>query len=140
MRGERGSAPLWFLGLALCVLMVGAMSAELWRALGERQEMVAIADAGAVAAASVIDLEHYRATGQLRIDPEEAAARALVVIDGHSGSADLSGAPLIEVAADGSSVTVEVMREVPFGLLRMLSLSDDRFVVSGVAVAYPHSP
>lgn len=140
MTGERGSAPLWFLGLALCVLMVGAMSAELWRALGERQEMVAIADAGAVAAAAVIDLEHYRATGQLRIDPEEAAARALSVIDGHGGSADLSGAPLIEVAADGSSVRVEVMREVPFGLLRVLSLSDDRFVVKGVAVAYPHSP
>ena len=47
MKSERGSAPVWFLGLSLCVLMVGAMSAELWRPIGERQEMVAMADAAA---------------------------------------------------------------------------------------------
>lgn len=140
MTDEHGSAPLWFLGLAVCVLMVGAMSAELWRAIGERQEMVAMADAAAVAGAAVIDLDHYRATGQVRIEGDEATSRALAVIDGHSGSQDLSSVPLIEVAADGSSVTIELTREVSFGLLRILALEDDRFIVTGTAVAYPHSP
>lgn len=137
---ERGSAPLWFLGLSVCVLMVGAMSAELWRAMGERHELVAMADAAAIAGAAVVDLDHYRATGQVRIDGEQAASRALAVIEGHSGSQDLSSIPLIEVAADGSSVRVELIREVRFGLLRILSLEDDRFTVTGTAVAYPHSP
>lgn len=140
MRRERGSAPLWFLGLSVCILMVGAMSAELWRAMGERHELVAMADAAAIAGAAVVDLVHYRATGQVRIDEEQAVSRALAVIDGHSGSQDLSSVPLIEIAADGSSVRIELTREVSFGLLRILSMEDDRFIVTGRAVAYPHSP
>jgi hypothetical protein len=140
MRRERGSAPLWFLGLSVCILMVGAMSAELWRAMGERHELVAMADAAAIAGAAVVDLVHYRATGQVRIDEEQAVSRALAVIDGHSGGQDLSSVPLIEIAADGSSVRIELTREVSFGLLRILSMEDDRFIVTGTAVAYPHSP
>ena len=140
MKSERGSAPVWFLGLSLCVLMVGAMSAELWRAIGERQELVAMADAAAIAAAASIDLDHYRSTGEIAIDREEAAMRALLVIAGSSGGADLSTAPSIAVASDGSSVTVELTREVPFGLIRILALDDQGFSVTGVAIAYPYSP
>lgn len=140
MKSERGSAPVWFLGLSLCVLMVGAMSAELWRAIGERQELVAMADAAAIAAAAAIDLDHYRSTGEIVIDREEAAMRALHVIAGSSGGADLSTAPSIAVAGDGSSVTVELTREVPFGLIRILALDDQWFLVTGVAIAYPYSP
>ena len=140
MKSERGSAPVWFLGLSLCVLMVGAMSAELWRAIGERQELVAMADAAAIAAAAAIDLDHYRSTGEAVIDREEAAMRALQVITGSSGGTDLSTAPSITVAGDGSSVSVELTREVPFGLIRILALDDQGFSVTGVAIAYPYSP
>jgi len=137
---ERGSAPVWFLGLSLCVLMVGAMSAELWRAIGERQELVAMADAAAIAAAAAIDLDHYRSTGDAVVDRSEATERALQVIAGSSGGDDLSTAPSVRVADDGSSVTVELTREVPFGLIRILALDDQGFSVTGVAVAYPYSP
>lgn len=140
MSRERGSAPVWFLGLSVCVLMVGAMSAELWRVIGERQELVAMADAAAIAGAASIDLDQYRATGQIVVDREDAPVRALTLIAGNSGSQNLSSVPLVEVAADGSSIRVELTREVPFGLLRILSLNDDRFVVTGSSVAYPHSP
>lgn len=140
MTSERGSAPVWFLGLSLCVLMVGAMSAELWRAIGERQELVAMADAAAIAAAGAIDLDHYRATGEIVIDRDDAAAIALQVIGGSSGGEDLSTAPSIDVADDGSSVTIELTREVPFGLIRILALDDQGFSVSGVAIAYPYAP
>ena len=137
---ERGSAPVWFIGLSLCVLMVGALSAELWRAIGERQELVAMADAAAIAAASAIDLDHYRSTGEAVIDREEAPVRALQVIAGSSGGADLSTSPSVVIAGDGSSVTVELTREVPFGLIRILALDDQGFSVTGVAIAFPYSP
>jgi len=137
---ERGSAPVWFIGLSLCVLMVGALSAELWRAIGERQELVAMADAAAIAAASAIDLDHYRSTGEAVIDREEAPVRALQVIAGSSGGADLSTSPSVAIAGDGSSVTVELTREVPFGLIRILALDDQGFSVTGVAIAFPYSP
>ena len=140
MSSERGSAPIWFLGLSVCVLMVGALSAELWRAIGERQELVAIADAAAIAAAGVIDLERYRTTGEAVIDRSEASSIALRVIAGSSGGSELSASPSISVADDGSSVTVELTREMPFGLIRIFALDDQRFVVTGRAVAYPHSP
>jgi hypothetical protein len=140
VRSERGSAPVWFLGLSLCVLMVGAMSTELWRAIGERQELVAMADSAAIAAAAAIDLDHYRSTGEAVIDREEAAMRALRVIAGSSGGADLSTAPSVVIAGNGSSVTVELTREVPFGLIRILALDDQGFTVTGVAIAYPYSP
>ena len=137
---ERGSAPIWFLGLSICVLMVGALSAELWRIIGERQELVAIADAAAVAAAAVVDPDAYRANGEIRIDEDEGTLRALAVIAGHSGGEDLSMPPMIVVSEDGSSVSVTVTREVAFGLLRILALDDDRFEVTGQAVAYPRTP
>ena len=140
MNSERGSAPVWFLGLSFCVLMVGAMSAELWRAIGERQELVAMADAAAIGAAGTIDLDHYRATGEIVIDRVEAAAVALQIIAGSSGGNDLSAVPSVAVADDGTSVTVELTREVPFGLIRILALDDQGFSVTGVAIAYPYSP
>ena len=120
--------------------MVGALSAELWRAIGERQELVAMADAAAIAAASGIDLDRYRATGETVIDRAQAASLAVNVIAGSSGGADLSSPAAISVADDGSSVTVELTRELPFGLIRVFLLDDQRFVVTGRAVAYPYAP
>ena len=120
--------------------MVGAMSAELWRAIGERQELVAMADAAAIAAAGAIDLDHYRETGEAVIDRSAASLLALRVIAGSSGGTDLSATPSIAVAGDGSSVTVELTREVEFGLIRIFAMEDQRFLVTGRAVAYPYSP
>ena len=120
--------------------MLGAMSAELWRIMGERQELVAMADGAALAAASAIDLEIYRQQGVAVLDPADASSLALAVISQSSGAAQLSAPPIIEVADDGSSVRVELKRHVPFGLIRFLAMADDSFEVTGVAVAYPFSP
>lgn len=140
MRGEDGSVPLWFLGLALCTLMVGAVAAELWRIIGERQELTAIADSAAIAGAGAIDLEAYRASGDIRLDAGEAVDRALTVLVAHSGGSDLSAPPVVDVAGDGLSVRVELVREVPFALLRILALDDEHFLVTASAVAYPAAP
>lgn len=137
---ERGTAPVWFLGLAFALLMLGAISAELWRIIGERQELVALADAAAVAAASALDLEHYRSTGEALLDPAAAESLALDVLAASSGGADLSALPVVTVSEGRNSVRVELQRQVPFGLIRFLPVADDGFNVTGVAVAYPYSP
>lgn len=140
MTDERGSTPIWFLGLALCVLMVGALSTELWRALGERQELTALADTAAIAAAGAIDLELYRQTGELRLHPDQAVDRALTVLAETSGGVRLSAPPVVIVNEGGQSVEVELVREVSYGLIRILALEGDRFTVTASAVAYPFSP
>jgi len=140
MSDDRGAAPIWFLGLALCVLMVGALSSELWRVIGERQELTAIADAAAIAAAGALDLDAYRMSGEVVLSSQEAVDRALLVIAAHSGGDDLAEPPIVDVASDALSVRVELVREVPFGLIRILALDEDRFMVTAVAVAYPSVP
>jgi hypothetical protein len=140
MNSERGSIPIWFLGLGFCMLMVGAMSAELWRILGDRQELVGMADGAATAAASAIDLEHYRNTGEALLDESQAESLALAVVARSSGGVDLSSSPLVVVSEDRRSVRVELERHVPFGLLRFLAIADASFEVRGVATAYPFSP
>jgi len=140
VRDEKGSAPIWFLGLALCVLMVGALSAELWRVLGERQDLAGLADTAAIAAASAIDLEIYRSTGELRLDPNQAVDMARAVLSASSGGARLSAPPVVRLDSAGQSVSVELIREVPFGLIRLLALEGDRFTVTASALAYPTSP
>jgi hypothetical protein len=120
--------------------MLGAMSAELWRIIGDRQELVAMADAAATAGASAIDLEHYRSTGEALIDPSQATALALAVVASASGGADLVGPPVVTVAEDRRSLQVELERRVPFGLIRFLPVADNGFDVRGIATAYPYSP
>ncbi len=91
--------------------MVGAMSAELWRIIGERQELVALADAASIAAASGIDLDHYRSTGEALLDVdargESGHCSAWLV---RAAAVDLSAAPLVAVAEDRRSVRVELQR------------------------------
>jgi hypothetical protein len=140
VKDERGAATIWFLGLALAVMMLGALSAELWRLIGERNELSAMADAAAVAAAGAIDLDHYRSTGEVKLAATEAEQRALLVIAGHSGGTDLAAPPLVEVSPDGLSVRTWVARTVPAGLIRLLSLGEEEFLVEAQAVAYPSVP
>lgn len=133
---ERGSGPIWFLGLALAVLMIGAVSFELWRAIGVRQELGAVADSAAIAAASAIDMDHYRATGKLVVDPAEAARRGRsVAVASNVGFEGLA----VQVGTD-QRVTVTISDHVPYGLIRVLALASEEFTVQVEAVAFPSSP
>jgi len=48
LRDEGGWVALWMLGLALLVLALGGLSLDLWRAISERRELAAAADAGVI--------------------------------------------------------------------------------------------
>lgn len=135
--GERGSTPIWFLGLAMMVLMLGAVSFELWRLLGDRQQLAAAADAAAVAGSSEIDLDLYRATGEVALDPGPAEDRAAAVVDVQTVGASLY---LRDIEATPERIEVTLGRRLPFWWIRLLALEGDEFEVIVTAVAYPVSP
>jgi uncharacterized membrane protein len=82
MRSDRGSVTIWVLGLSMLLLTFGGLALDYWRALALQRELASVADSAAIAAASGIDEEVYRATGgatratvrrrvprKLRLDP-----------------------------------------------------------------------
>jgi len=132
-RGERGSVTLWILGLGVMMLFLGGIAVDLWRAFGERRALAAAVDAAAVAGASGIDTDYFRATNQLRLDPglaHELARQSL-------GSQPLLR-PVLEwrVDATPAEVTVSATSEVRFTLLAILA-REEPFLVRVRATAEP---
>lgn len=134
MSDERGSITFWVLGLTVMLLAFGGIALDFWRALATQREVAAIADAASIAAASGIDEEHYRSTGEVRLDPQRAASLGLQSVS--SQTADLVSVSF-DVATDGSSVEVEIVDEVPLGLLLLLVGDDEPLTVRGVSIAAP---
>ncbi len=62
-KSERGSVTIWMLGLSVLLLLFGGLALDFWRGLALQRELAAVADSAAIAAASGIDEEYYRATG-----------------------------------------------------------------------------
>jgi hypothetical protein len=116
--------------------MIGAVSFELWRAIGVRQELGAVADAAAIAAASAIDMDHDRETGELVIDPAEAARRGRSV----AASSNVGFEGLAVQVGTDQRVTITISDHVPYGLIRVLALASEEFTVRVEAVAFPSSP
>ncbi len=109
---ERGSITFWILGLSFALLTLGVLSVDLWQLIGDRRELVSLADASATAAASAVDESQWRSMQILALDREEARRRALAVFDDRS---DVE--PDIEFDADGVTVRVSVTRTVRTALL-----------------------
>jgi hypothetical protein len=112
-RDERGTMTLWVLGLCIAVLFLGGLSLDLWRVIGVRRSLVAMADAGATAGANGLDQGALR-TGVLRLDPAVARADAGAALREQSGWSAVDAAA-IDVA--GNRVTVTVRARVDFTLL-----------------------
>jgi len=123
---------LWLLGLCLLLFALGGISLDLWRAFSERRALAATADAAALAGASVIDEDRYRATGEVVLVPGAAAQRAREDIVGQPDRRAFSSA---DVRVVGDAVTVVVHGHVDFTLLRLLQPGD--FAVTVTATATP---
>ncbi len=119
MKGERGSVTLWMLGLGITLLMVGGIALDLWRLLGVRREMSAMADAAAVAAASAVDTAAWRGGREVAVDPvaAEEKARAVLAAQPLVDSVTLP-AGWLTVDADGAEVTLDA--DVELTLLRLV--------------------
>jgi Flp pilus assembly protein TadG len=125
---------LWILGLSVILLLFGGLMVDFWRALALQRELAAIADSASIAAASGIDEEHYRATGQVLIDP----ARADGLGSAYVGAQDVALSALsVSTAADRSSVTVEVTDHLDLGLIGVFVEQEAPLTIRAEATAVP---
>jgi Flp pilus assembly protein TadG len=130
MGDERGAVLVAGLLLSLAVLIVIGAVVDIGRAFIERRELVSLADDAALSGSQALDLEALHA-GQLALDPSEAQASARAV---------LATEPELRVQTNASpaGVSIEVEREIPTVLLRLVGLST--LTVKAQATAEPRGP
>lgn len=131
---ENGSITFWLLGLSLLLVAVGGIGLDLWRALEVRRDLSSMADAASAAAVSAIDEAHWRAVGELRLEPSAAEERALMALRAQPGFPALLDPPIVEVV-DGTAVFVRLDRDVELTLLRLFA-GGRALEVSAESVAY----
>ena len=135
-RPQRGSIVLFGTGMALVLLLVGGFGVDLWRAHGERRALAEMADAAAAAGANGLDVDRYRATGVVALDPvlAERLAWSSLADQPDRGASP----PRLAVTADDERVVVSVegaVRPILLGLV-----TGDDLVVSVTAEAGPRQP
>jgi len=131
---DRGSITIWMLGLSVLLLLFGGLSIDFWRALALQRELAAIADSAAIAAASGIDEEHYRSTGEVILDPARAQALGVASM----AAQDLDPVSFdVNTGSDGLSVDVVVIDAVELGLLGLFVDQTEPLTVRAEATASP---
>lgn len=123
---------IWVLGLSILLLVFGGLALDYWRALALQRELASVADSAAIAAASGIDEETYRATGDLVLEPDRA--RRLV-----DAAVSWQGIEVVstDVVVDSDSVSVTLTGVVELGLLGVFVDQDEPLTVRGAATAVP---
>ena len=125
--------------MTLLLFVVGGISIDLWRVVAARQDLMQRADAAATAGANAIDVDEFRFSGELVLDPERAVAAAESVL-GSPSTWELAGPGRVE-ARDGDLVAndmvVTLTREVEFALLGVLS-DQKSITITVESVASPH--
>jgi len=134
LRSERGSITLWMLGLSLLLLLFGGLAIDFWRALALQRELAAIADSASVAAASGIDEERYRATGEVLIDADRAAGIGSSYVASQDVALD---DVILTTAPDGLSVSVLVVDHLDLGLIGVFVDQTAPLTVTAEATAIP---
>jgi Flp pilus assembly protein TadG len=127
---ERGAVLVAGLLLSLALLIVIGAAVDVGRAFIERRELVSLADEAALSGSQELDLDALHA-GRLALDPGEAQATAAAVL---ASEPELEG----QASASPQAVSVEVAREFPTVLLRMVGLPT--LTVRARASAEPRAP
>lgn len=130
---ERGSITFWILGLSIAVLFLGGMSVDLWRVMSDRRELAAVADSAAAAAASAVDADHWRESGEVALVDAHANALAAEVVAEHDVSDELSAPIGVTVVDD--AVEVSLVRTVDLTFLRIFMVGEEPFVIRVVSTA-----
>ena len=130
MHDEQGTATLWVLGLCISLMFLGGLGLDFWRAIAERRELSARADAAATAAVNGLDEGELRA-GVVRIVPDRARAIAAAQLANEAEPLDEA-----RIDVDGNTVTVTLRDHVDFSLLSIF-MPGDRFDIELHASAAP---
>jgi uncharacterized membrane protein len=131
-RSDRGSVTIWILGLSMLLLVFGGIALDYWRALALQRELAAVADSAAIAAASGIDEETYRVTGEVLLEPVRARSLA-------ESAVGWQGVDVIALVVDvePTSVNVTLTGAVELGLLGVFVDQSEPLTVRGSATAFP---
>ncbi|MFZ0013542.1 MAG: pilus assembly protein TadG-related protein [Acidimicrobiia bacterium] len=123
---------IWVLGLSMLLLTFGGLALDYWRALALQRELASVADSAAIAAASGIDEEVYRTTGELVLAPARARDLADTAIA-------WQGVDIISTVVDvePDQVSVTLTAAVQLGLLGVFVDQDEPLTVRGSATAVP---
>jgi uncharacterized membrane protein len=120
------------LGLSVLLLLFGGLALDYWRGLSLQRELAAVADSAALAGASGIDEEAYRADGSVVLD--SARSRDLVLAAVAWQDTDVLS---IDVVVDPGAVTVTLTGEVDLGLLGVFVDESEPLTVRATATASP---
>lgn len=108
-RDDEGSVSIFIAVLGVAFIMVAGLAIDGGRKLGALSEARNLADNAARAGAQAVDIDTYRTTGTVIIDPNAAAQAATTYLasTGHTG----------DVSVDGDTVTVTVHLRVDTRIL-----------------------
>ncbi|USX56427.1 pilus assembly protein TadG-related protein [Lentzea sp. HUAS12] len=127
LRSDDGQVSAFVVTITLGILVLAGLSLDGGLALAAKVRANGHAESAARAGAQALDLALYRATGQLHIDPAQAAAEARR----HLGRVGASGT----VTVNGNSVIVTVDAVQPTQLLGLIGVP--RLEVHGEGSAHP---
>ncbi len=133
LRGEHGSVTGMLIIVLLISLGFGGLAVDGTRLFLARRDLQALADSAALAAASSLDEEEFRATAgdEVRLEPQIARFAAAAVVVTSPWPADGRGS--VEVVGD--RVTVHLERPVRLTFLGILGLGSQ--VIGAKASASP---
>lgn len=136
-RSESGMLTLWVGGLALVLMLFGAIVLDGWRVIRIDQSVGDMAERTAKAGANGIDEARYRGPeNKLVIDEGRAEAIAWDHLEHESDATLLTGAE-VEASQLRNEVTVVLSREVPFLLLDVFMPGEEPMTVHRRATARP---
>ena len=126
---------VWSLLLAIMLLPMGGLSLDLWHGIAVQRSLQAAADDAATAGASGIDVQYYRDTGCLVLDPAAAVPLAQANLASQAGLGPLAAVD-ISVSPGGQQISVVLEEDVHLTLLSLVE-GDRPLVVAATAWSSP---
>lgn len=136
-RRQCGSVTIWGLGLTIVLAGFAGLVIDTWRVFAERQDLSGMADSAAIAGATAVDILHLDETGEIVLDGDLAADRALAYLVSQDGWSDEIAAQAIP-SPDGASITVILEKDVDFTLLGPFLPGEEPLHVSVTSLASPN--
>lgn len=117
---ERGDAMIvWCLLLAFLLLPLGGLSVDLWHGIAVQRSLQSAAEDAAAAGSSGIDVEQYRTTGCLTLDPAAAVPLAQQNLTSQSHLGSLAQVD-ISVSPNDRQISVRLEEDVHLTLLALV--------------------
>lgn len=135
-RSEAGMMTIWMVGLCSMVLFLVGISFDLWRAVSAQRSLSTAVDGAAVAGASGIDEDVYRASEGRTVQLEPGLARDLAA---QNLASQDEAAEIYDVVIDTepTQVRVEAARQVEFTLLRVFMSDQGPLVLHASSTVTP---